>query len=284
MGPDSEVNNTKNTHKTIIFTGMDNTRSRITESLSAFSPISLDEMDGVRLMNRTDTKYIFHIARLPELLDACSGSYRILSINGCRVFKYNSLYFDTPGLKYYLDHHNGIRPRYKIRFREYEDTGTHFLEVKKKNVRERTKKTRITVEHAEEVLSERSLSFIHTHSPLDGTELVPSLWTIFRRITLVGLNSTERITVDIDLSFRHMEEEKTVPFLTVCEVKRNLHGGTTRFMQLLKSSRIYPGSCSKYCMGSVLLKQPLKYNNFKPHMLSLNKLKENVHRYYPVAG
>lgn len=262
---------------------MDKLSNASLDSLQKFQPVTLEEMDAVRLMNRTDVKYIFHSARLPGLLEEASEFYRVLSIHDRRIFRYNSLYFDTPGLKSYLEHHNGIRPRYKVRFREYEDTGSFFLEVKSKIASERTRKTRTKADRIESELSERSASYIRQNSPLKADELVPALWTFFRRITLVGKEVPERITLDIDLVFRHLQEEKALPFLTICEVKREQSGGSTRFMRILKSCRIYPASSSKYCLGTILLKQPVKYNLFKPNMLILNRL-ENVYRPYPAAG
>jgi hypothetical protein len=263
---------------------MDTYRSRIIGSLSAFPPISLEEMDSVRLMNRCDTKYFFHTSQLPGLLDASSKLYRVMSIKDCRIFSYNTLYYDTAGLSTYLEHHNGIRPRYKVRFREYEETGSLFLEVKIKNANERTRKTRISIERMEDILSERSIEFIEKNTTLNASELIPSLWTIFQRITLVGEDPCERITLDTNLYFRSLEEERALPHLTICEVKRDRLSGTTPFMQILRSARIHPGSCSKYCLGSLLLKRPIKYNRFKSHILSLNKIDENIGRPYIAAG
>jgi hypothetical protein len=217
------------------------------------------------------------------LLEEAAAFYRVLSIDDRRIFRYNSLYLDTPQLKSYLDHHNGIRPRYKVRFREYEDTGAFFLEVKSKIARERTRKTRTEAEKIEEALSDRSMAYLQKHYPLEVTNLGPALWTLFRRITLVGIELPERITIDIDLTFRHLQEEKAIPFASICEVKRDQCGGSTRFMKILKSSRIYPTSVSKYCLGTVLLNKAVKYNRFKINLLTLNKLK-NVYRFDPASG
>jgi hypothetical protein len=256
---------------------------RILETLLKFQPITLEEMDTVRLMNRLDTKYLFHKAQLVGLLEEAAAFYRVLSIDDRRIFRYNSLYLDTPQLKSYLDHHNGIRPRYKVRFREYEDTGAFFLEVKSKIARERTRKTRTEAEKIEEALSDRSMAYLQKHYPLEVTNLGPALWTLFRRITLVGIELPERITIDIDLTFRHLQEEKAIPFASICEVKRDQCGGSTRFMKILKSSRIYPTSVSKYCLGTVLLNKAVKYNRFKINLLTLNKL-EHVYRSDPASG
>lgn len=255
----------------------------IEKQMGEFRPIPLGEINASRLMNRLDTKYLFHAGQFEELLKKASTHYRVLSIGDKRLFRYNSLYLDTPGLKMYLDHHNGIRPRYKIRFREYEDTGAFFLEVKNKMARERTRKTRTEIRGIEELPSAESLEYIKKHYPYGIEDLGPSLWTLFRRITLVGTDLPERITLDMDLSFRHGENEKRLPFLGICEVKRDQLRASTPFMKILKDSHIYPASISKYCLGTLLLKQAVKYNRFKRSMLAINKL-ENVYRSDPVAG
>ena len=262
---------------------MGNEAAKIIETIGKFPSITLEEMDNVQLMNRTDTKFIFHAQKLPQILDKAAELYRILSIDDKRIFQYNSLYFDTPGLRTYFDHHNGIRPRYKVRFREYENSGTVYLEVKRKVAIERTRKSRIKVEQIEHELSENSKIYIEKRSPYKPSELSPSLWTIFRRITLVGTGFPERITIDIELSFRHQDNEKSLPFLAIVEVKRNQSNGSTEFMKILKAASIYPGSSSKYCLGTILLKSPIKYNRFKQNILEINKI-ENVYRSYPVTG
>lgn len=266
-----------------IFTGMLYNSANITDILNRFPTITLEEMDAVRLMNRTDTKYILPLTKLPAILEEASTGYRVLSIQEKRIFRYNSLYFDTPGVKTYFDHHNGIRPRYKVRVREYEDTGSLFLEVKRKISNERTRKSRIRLETIEPELSRRSRDYVTRHSPLDASGMIPSLWTIFRRITLVGKDDPERITLDIDLSFRYRDMEKTLPYLSICEVKRDQTRGGTPFMKILKGAKIYPSPCSKYCLGTILLKSPIKYNRFKTLILQINKIKD-VYGSIPVTG
>ena len=76
-------------------------------------------MDGVKLMNRTDTKFAFKAAKLPLLLNNMQSFYRVLEIDGELIHDYKSLYYDTEDRKFYLDHHNRRVNRHKIRFREY---------------------------------------------------------------------------------------------------------------------------------------------------------------------
>ena len=83
--------------------------------LSSFKPISLEEMDSVKLMDRTDTKFVFHRSSLPIVLSAISKNYRALEVENSRWSPYETLYFDTPSLELYMRHHNEKMNRYKIR-------------------------------------------------------------------------------------------------------------------------------------------------------------------------
>jgi ribosomal protein L30E len=255
----------------------------IQETMHPFDPVSLGEMDAVKLMNRTDTKFVFLTSKLEELLRTSMEDYKVLQIGENRIFQYNSLYYDTADLGLYLTHHNGARPRFKVRFREYVETGTVFLEIKRKTNKNRTRKCRIQVEETELELSDRSIQYIDERSPLQASLLNPALWTIFRRITLVGKDYPERITIDHDLSFRYGEKSIQLPFLTICEVKRDSFAGKSAFIRLLDELSIPPGNSSNYCMGTVLLKHQVKQNRFKPNILKLNRL-ENDFRSYPSAG
>ena len=255
----------------------------IQEAIQRFDPVSLGEMDAVKLMNRTDTKFVFHTSKLKDLLRLSMDQYRLLQIGELRAFQYNSLYYDTENLDLYLAHHNGARPRFKVRFREYVDTDTIFLEVKKKTNKNRTRKCRIEVEKTEMKLSDKFIEFIEDQAPLQASLLTPALWTLFRRITLVGKNSPERITIDYELSFRQGDQEKSLPFLTICEVKRDSFAGYSALIKILNELSIHPGNSSKYCLGTVLLKNHIKYNRFKTNLLKLKRL-ENDYRSYPAAG
>jgi hypothetical protein len=255
----------------------------IREVMQQFDPVSLGEMDAVKLMNRTDTKFVFHTSKLADLLRLSMDQYQVLQIGENQDFMYNSLYYDTAGLDLYLDHHNGKRPRFKVRFREYMETGTVFLEVKRKTNKNRTRKCRIQVEEIEMELSGKSIKYIEEVAPLQADFLKSAAWTIFRRITLVGKNSPERITIDYELSFRQGDQEKHLPFYTICEVKRDNFSGHSAFIKTLRELSIFPGNSSKYCLGTVLLNEDIKNNRFKGNLLKIKKL-ENVNRSYPAAG
>ena len=82
------------------------TTPSLDSAVERFAPISLDEMNGVSLMRRVDTKYVIHRAQLPTVLAAVSTRYAILEIEGRRVMRYTSQYFDTAAFRFYRDHHD----------------------------------------------------------------------------------------------------------------------------------------------------------------------------------
>ena len=117
------------------------------ELLKGFDPITLEQMKGIKLMNRTDTKFITTIDRLEELLLNAQGQYFIQEIEGGRNMPYFTRYFDTPDCSMYVMHQNGKKTRQKVRVRSYVDSGLAFIEVKNKNNHGRTKKKRISIDH-----------------------------------------------------------------------------------------------------------------------------------------
>ena len=252
---------------------------KIQEILSRFPVISLEEMNEVRLMNRADLKYIFHINKLEGVLESALGSYKLLTINDLNILRYSTLYYDFPDLKMYYEHHNGVRSRFKIRFREYVDTGLVFLEVKEKNNRDKTRKERMPVKQIEETLSDKSVRFIESNTVFDAGKLRPALRTEFSRITLVNEQKCQRITMDMNISFDNAKRKKELPYLVICEMKLDRWVGQNIFTGILKSYGIHPQNMSKYGIGTALLNPDIKQNRFKEKIITLNKLKNDTGSY-----
>src|ERR1700749_1249511 len=100
-------------------------------------------MDRVKLMNRTDTKFTFTSAQLEMVLSEVLENYFILEVDGKRISRYRTLYYDTFNYNLYTKHHNGELNGYKIRHRTYVESEIGFLEIKFKNNKGRTIKDRI---------------------------------------------------------------------------------------------------------------------------------------------
>ena len=247
--------------------------TNLSQIASSFSPISLDEMDDVKLMSRTDTKFAFQSKILPILLNKMTPFYRVLSINGDFIHDYKSLYFDTDDRKFYLDHHNRRVNRHKVRFREYVGSSLTFLEIKRKNNKGRTIKKRIKVDSISNSISEKQQDYI---KGIIGEEIdiKSKQWINFSRITFVHKVQKERLTLDINLTFKNENSSGDFKEIAIAEVKQERMSRSSDFMRIAKDLHILPIRISKYCMSTLELNPSLKQNRFKEKKIFINKLKK----------
>ncbi|MDO4163459.1 MAG: polyphosphate polymerase domain-containing protein [Bacteroides sp.] len=233
--------------------------------LTAFSPITLEEMSTIRLMNRIDTKFILSPENLHELLRLAVSDYRVQEVTGERDIAYHTVYLDTPTRNMYLEHLRGHSVREKIRVRTYVSSHLTFLEIKNKNNKGRTDKKRIRVSSIDHLAEEGGEDFLRQHAWYELGQLSPQLENHFHRITLVNKARTERLTIDCNINFRNTRNanEASLDNLAVVELKRD---GRTHspIRDILRDLHVHPSSFSKYCMGCVLTDNELKQNRFKP--------------------
>lgn len=255
--------------------------------LQSFEPISLAEMESVKLMNRIDTKYAVPLAVLPRLLEAAKEDYYVQEIAGKRVATYDTMYYDTASLDMYIRHHDRQLTRQKIRVRQYVDSDLTFLEIKRKNNKGRTNKKRIVVPGFDisadtpSVLKHKRKAdepvtvagFIDMKSRYEWADITPHLWTKFHRITLVNKQKTERLTIDMDLVWDNVVsgEKMTYPDLVIVELKRD-GNVPSRMTHIMTDLRIHPLKISKYCIGTALTSPDIKKNRFKTKIRKIEKL------------
>lgn len=239
------------------------------DTLAQYQPISLDEMAGIRLMNRTDTKFVTTMGKLMELLKMASEDYLVQEIDGIRIAAYYTRYFDTPGMDMYEEHHNGRANRQKLRIRSYVDSQLDFLEIKTKDNHGRTKKKRIDA-HEEDSLR---MDFIATNLRYDAKEMQPKIENYFDRITLVNNKKTERLTIDTNIRFHNMVVDNAMALdnIAIIELKRD-GSYSSPVLDMLRDLRIHPMGFSKYCMGMAFTDPTLRRNLFLPRITKINKL------------
>ena len=243
------------------------------ELLKPFETITLEEMKSVKLMNRTDTKFVTNTSKLYQLLKMAQQDYYVQVIDGERNLDYDTTYFDTTAFDMYNMHQSGHLNRQKIRFRTYCINHLQFMEVKTKNNHGRTKKKRIEVSDMD-LNDEEKRQFLHKHLRYDVEKLQPVLSNHFSRVTLVNKGMTERLTIDTGRNFHNVlnGSDKDMGQLVVIELKRD---GLvySPVLQMLRQLRIQPHGFSKYCMGSALTGQDhLPVNRFKCKLIEINKL------------
>ncbi|MCE3225910.1 MAG: hypothetical protein K0S32_461 [Bacteroidetes bacterium] len=236
--------------------------------LQQFEPITLKEMDGVKLMNRTDTKFVFSISSFEQIMSEVREHYKVLEIEGNRLCRYETLYYDTHNYDLYYQHHKGKLNRYKIRHRTYVESHTGFLEVKFKNNKGRTIKTRISKADVPYTWEEESELFLSKTLPFKPQILEPVLWINYNRYTLVNKSGAERVTIDLGLEFIKDENKQTFDRLVIAEVKQDKRKASP-FMTVMKKHHIREGSISKYCMGIAVTCNGVKRNNFKSKLSTI---------------
>lgn len=238
--------------------------------------VTLAEMQGVKLMNRVDTKYVLSVDEVLDLLDrAAVEGYKVQLIGQCRACRYDTLYYDTAERDMYLVHHNRRLTRQKIRTRTYVESGVSFLEIKNKSNRGRTRKQRVGISaelfhgFSEDAAA---MAFFSDHAWYDIGRLTPALRTRFTRITLINPAFTERLTIDLDLRYRDMRggREATIERMAIVELKQDgLQDSVMK--RVLRQMRITPLKVSKYCIGTALTVEGVKCNRFKERLREIDK-------------
>lgn len=250
----------------------------VLELLEKFQPVTLEQMASVRLMNRTDTKYLTTAGDLYTLLSQMQPYYYVQEISGSRMSKYETVYLDTQESAMYLAHQNGHQPRKKIRIRHYIDTHQTFLEIKNKNNKGRTLKERILLPVADAATSPQTALFIREKAEFQMQELSPCLESRFQRITLVNKEMTERLTIDVRLQFHNLRtsNRQQMEDLVIIELKQEKSADSIA-KKLLCDLHIRSRGLSKYCLGAILTNPTLKQNRFKSKLIQINKLTNQQH-------
>lgn len=235
-------------------------------ALAQLPPITLDEvLAEAALQVRVDRKYLVPIEVFVELVTRLRDRFAVLEIDGQRMFRYESVYFDTPSLRLYRQHVQRRRYRYKVRTRSYLDSGECSFEVKLKGNRSETVKSRMSypledrarlTAPAWEFLAEQLRS---TYGIGIDAELRPALATTYRRSTLVDRDRHARMTCDIDLRFTDRTASVDVlPSTVLVESKTAGRAGAADLV--LRELQVRPIQVSKYCVAAALLNPGLRAN------------------------
>lgn len=230
-------------------------------------------MDGVKLLNRMDTKFMIDYNTLYSILEEVSKDYKVLEIGGLRYGRYETLYYDTKELSFYHQHHRGKTNRYKFRKRSYVDSDLSFMEIKLKTNKKRTIKNRVVIDDVEYELDKGNIDFIKEISNVEK-DLFPMLMNNFTRITLVNESLPERLTIDLGLSFGEGAEKLMLKNVVIVEAKQEKASRQSPFIQALKKRLMRPSSFSKYCMGIAMTMDGIKKNRFKPVLRNVSKLED----------
>jgi|SRR5437588_651099 len=223
--------------------------------LADFDDVSLDAMDErAALLRRVDNKYVIPEDRFADLLRCLRSDHEVLEIESRRVFRYSTIYFDTPDLRCFLDHVEDRVPRFKARTRFYEDTGECVFEVKLKRSEDETDKRQIKYapDDRRRLTDEGSEC---VRSALGGAglpasqELSPSLTTSFERVTLAASSGSERLTCDFGVQLTGPDGETAAMRSGLVLIETKSEAGDSPADRQLARMQLEPISLSKYRVG-----------------------------------
>jgi len=240
--------------------------------LNTFVSINLSEMDTVKLLDRYDTKYIFHKELLVPILTSLLGNYRILEINNRRLFNYQTQYLDTEKYSTYLAHHNGKLNRYKIRIREYLNSDERFIEVKLKTNKSKTYKRRTLLTKTIDESHIEIMNFLNANIAGGIAEVHNTLVSRFNRMTFVDNSLKMRVTFDTDIEFESDQKKIRIPHLVIAEIKQPQCDRNIDIIKKLRELNVVKTRFSKYCTGLALLNENIKYNRFKSKLITIKKI------------
>ncbi|MFD8549331.1 VTC domain-containing protein [Streptomyces sp. NPDC059649] len=189
------------------------------------------------------------------------GPFAVLCINGRRWFRYRSVHYDTPDLRFFHDHREGDRPGYLIRERRYEDTGQRQFEIKLRGRRGETVKHRQPLLPGAPALGPAARGFLasvldRSYGIAAPTDLGLALETEYTRTTFVA--NGQRITCDAALLCRDLTTGRTVRAdggLVLVETRTT--GRPTDADRLLYGHGVRAADFTKYCGGLSALRPDL---------------------------
>lgn len=226
--------------------------------------MTLEQLNAhAELLTRTDRKYIVEADVLATLLTAHAGQLAVLDIDGRREFGYESVYFDTSDLRLYRDAATSRRIRFKVRTRLYRDADVAVLEVKAKDGRGQTIKSRLDycVEDRHR-LTPAAHGFVDDVARCPGiaATLQPVLTTQYLRATFVDVTPGARYTVDRGLVCT--EPCGTQIGLDEVIIETKSDGATSPIDRWLWKHGVRPVRISKYCTALAAMRPELPANKW----------------------
>jgi hypothetical protein len=172
----------------------------------------------------------------------------------------------------YEDHRRGRGRRHKVRIRHHLERQLTFLEIKEKSASGRTSKARLARRFSDGELDEEGQAFIEQHSPFRAGLLNPTVSTAFRRITLVGNDVDERITIDWNLELRDEHRRERLPHVAIAEIKQAGYSNHSDAVRVFRALHIRETAVSKYCLATAVLAAAVRANTFRPALRAVEQL------------
>lgn len=215
-----------------------------------------------RLLGRIDSKFELARARLPQLLQALAASHVLLRSAGQAAANYVTLYFDTPDHQFLHDHLRGRRPRHKLRIRHYPERRLSMLEVKTRMPGDRTEKQLRPRAFGGSELSAEERQWATACTGLQQ-EMQLTAWTSCQRLTLLGRDANERLTVDLNIALGTSGGARSLRDTALIELKQLHRVAESPALLALRGAGVRRVRMSKYVAAMMTAAEPAPLARFK---------------------
>ena len=230
-------------------------------ALTRFARADAELVAERSMQQRSESKFVVTDATAAAFVLALQERFAVLPAGAALAADYRSLYFDTDDLSFFHAHRCGRRVRHKVRVRHYADRALSVLEVKSRRSEHQTVKCFRPREYGTNGLGSDDLAFVREQCGPVG-ELLPQAWVAYRRVTLVGLKSPERVTLDLELDMWRASGHGQLERIVVIEVKQPRVDHSSDAMRALRAAGGRQAWMSKYCTAIALTSPDVRANHF----------------------
>jgi hypothetical protein len=217
---------------------------------------------------RAESKFVVSTVAATVLLTALQPHFAVLPAGDALVARYESLYFDTDDLLFFHAHRRGRRVRHKVRVRHYLDRRLSVLEIKTRRRELDSVKLRRPRIFGDCAFGPDDREFVQQHCGATD-DLHPQAWVACQRVTLLGLRSTERVTIDTRVEVWRSRGRARRFGAVVIEVKQPRLDRHSIAMRVLRSAGARPGWMSKYCVAIAVTSPDVRANGLLDRLRAL---------------
>ncbi len=243
----------------------------ILAALQDMEPADMELVLSRALLKRVDTKFVLSVDQAAGLLASLNDDFSVVLSAGQRIAHYLTRYHDTEDLALYNMHRRGVRPRLKFRVRRYVERDLVYCELKRKDVYGRTSKVRSVCDDTNARIGDDEAEALRKFSAVDPENLAPDVDIDFWRVTLVGRESNERITLDFGYAAAIGDRSVSFPGAVIAELKQPRFQPRSPGMLAFRALHVRPQRLSKYCVAIASLREDARPNRFKPVLRTLSR-------------
>ena len=253
--------------------------------LTNFWTINLSNLNNrASYLKRKEKKYLLNSNEVFSVIKDLKKDFKILEIKWQKIFSYDNIYMDSSDYLFYNDHQNKKNSRTKIRTRYYLDSNTAFFEYKHKLdwILNKYRYEFPSKEHW--FMTKWKKRFFEwvwqsIYNWKEAPKITPSINTIYKRITMVSKDFSERLTIDFDINIINLRDKKAkkINLKNLVIIESKSLKKETKSSEIMKKFNIeLMKSCSKYSIWVIYSGIAKKYDTFEKTCKKIKKIRLEI--------